>query len=112
MKCDNNGKTNRINGARSSKIQQFIKHKVSSLTITKTYLYYAWGVTDKYLSRLKQKKEWKTIKEIAIVPRKSVIDCMETAKRLYTAKYIFIKQYISRKVALDAMHGYDNSTKY
>ena len=36
---------------------------------------------------------------------------MKVAKELYTAKYIFMQQYISRKVALDAMHAYNNKTK-
>lgn len=87
----NNGKKNRNNSARSTITQQFAKQKASSLAITKNNLYYAWGVTNKYPSRMKMRKERKMIKATANIQRKSVIDCMEVAKQFCTAKHIFMQ---------------------
>ena len=55
----NNGKNNRKDSARSTKTQQFTKQKASSLAITKNNLYFAWGVTNKYPSRVVKKRNEK-----------------------------------------------------
>ena len=108
---DNNGEKNRNDAARSTKTQRFTKQKTSSLAITKKYLYFAWDVQHNYPARIGLKNKRKKAKSSVQKQSKSVIECLETAKRIYNAKYLFVQQYISKKIAFDGDNLYDNATK-